>query len=378
MSWKELETMDAELTTWAMAHPTRMFIFDSQFTTRLVNAVSAAREEWATNGFIDLTSWLPCLALDQKCRDPRDLVFGLFGCAGTIFPENFVDYRKPVRHVFRDATKLVIETTRSLEIINNPTKHFRADGLNALHLPTWSPHWGKHHILGIQHNYGESDSRRSASMFREHLPIFVSDPNALIVRGGVTDTVMAKVGGTPRLLPDVQITGSKIRDICIQVWEYIGHHYQKHDRSEPLSADHFDFVRDIVNTVCCHIDTTRPPLDITDIPLELAYKEIAKGAVATTLGTMQGAWNHACITQGRCAGRAIVVLASGGLALVWDHAVQVGDQVAILHGLDVPCIIRRAGGESEWTFRGDAFVKGLMRGEGVTWEHDAADSFTLV
>jgi hypothetical protein len=43
----------------------------------------------------------------------------------------------------------------------------------------------------------------------------------------------------------------------------------------------------------------------------------------------------------------LAVLKSGRLALVRENAVQEGDSAAILHGLDVPCVLRKAEGENE-------------------------------
>jgi hypothetical protein len=76
-------------------------------------------------------------------------------------------------------------------------------------------------------------------------------------------------------------------------------------------------------------------------------------------------------------GRRLVILGTGSLALV-QYGVREGDRVAILHGLDVPCVIRKVGDGNKWQWLGDAFILGLMRGEAVLWEEDNADTFTLV
>jgi hypothetical protein len=84
------------------------------------------------------------------------------------------------------------------------------------------------------------------------------------------------------------------------------------------------------------------------------------------------------IAQSWCLNQSIAILQSGRLAFVLEDVVQVGDQVAILHGLSVPCILRQAEGHDEWTFHGDTFIKTLMQGQGVTWETDEADVITLI
>ena len=67
----------------------------------------------------------------------------------------------------------------------------------------------------------------------------------------------------------------------------------------------------------------------------------------------------------------MVILQSGRFALVLE-AVSTGDAVVILHGMSVPCVLRRAEETDKWHILGDAFVNGLMQGEGVKRAEDEA------
>ncbi|KAF2277967.1 HET-domain-containing protein [Westerdykella ornata] len=61
-----------------------------------------------------------------------------------------------------------------------------------------------------------------------------------------------------------------------------------------------------------------------------------------------------------------------------------GSPIVILHGCSVPVILERVvdGGEGEgsdvWRLVGDCYVEGMMHGEVVEWEEEAADEFVLV
>jgi len=54
-----------------------------------------------------------------------------------------------------------------------------------------------------------------------------------------------------------------------------------------------------------------------------------------------------------------------------------GDAVAIAHGCSVPLILREESG-GRYCFIGEAFVKGMMKGECVDWAEAEGDEFMLV
>jgi len=68
-----------------------------------------------------------------------------------------------------------------------------------------------------------------------------------------------------------------------------------------------------------------------------------------------------------CAHRALFVTARGYMGLAPWNA-QVGDTVAVLDGGKTPFLLREASGLAH-TLVGEAFVYGIMGGEGLEWEH---------
>ena len=62
----------------------------------------------------------------------------------------------------------------------------------------------------------------------------------------------------------------------------------------------------------------------------------------------------------------LLVLGHGRLGLVKNAEgdSHVGDAIAILHGLDIPCILRKSQDGKGWLFVSDIFIHDIMHGEG--------------
>ncbi|KAH7147490.1 hypothetical protein DER46DRAFT_74301 [Fusarium sp. MPI-SDFR-AT-0072] len=65
-----------------------------------------------------------------------------------------------------------------------------------------------------------------------------------------------------------------------------------------------------------------------------------------------------------CAHRSLLITYRGYMGLAPWNA-QIGDKVAILHGGETPFILRNIKGAEEFSLVGEAFVYGLMAGEGM-------------
>lgn len=66
-----------------------------------------------------------------------------------------------------------------------------------------------------------------------------------------------------------------------------------------------------------------------------------------------------------CAHRSLLVTYRGYMGLAPWNA-QIGDKVAILYGGETPFILRNVKGTEDFSLIGEAFVYGLMDGEGMT------------
>jgi hypothetical protein len=75
----------------------------------------------------------------------------------------------------------------------------------------------------------------------------------------------------------------------------------------------------------------------------------------------------------------LLVLESGRLGLVKNArgGPQVGDVIAILHGLDVPCILRISEDGKGWLFVSDIYIHDIMHGEGKFENTIVSDSTNI-
>lgn len=272
----------------------------------------------------------------------------------------------------------------------------------------------------------------SACVSCPHKPMSRLSDAHVCVRGRVVDVVARDVALLARNLQDVYFEPAEVlglRGICGAAWRVVGKYYPPHalcytplspsstsstseddgeegvrgEEEQPDTIFHPAFILDVIDTLFYntvtggphsvltpiqltpsaspeHIykliivllrlsDATRPFEDSKKEELEAVKKELAKRAVGM-------------------AGRRFVVLRSGRMALV-QKGVRIGDRVVVLHGLDTVGAVRRCRGEEGkgedgregeegWRWMGDAYVKGMMRGEVCDWEEDEADVFRLV
>ncbi|OMP84340.1 Heterokaryon incompatibility protein 6, OR allele [Diplodia seriata] len=75
--------------------------------------------------------------------------------------------------------------------------------------------------------------------------------------------------------------------------------------------------------------------------------------------------------------RRLFQTSSGHYGLAWEDA-EVGDAIAILHGLRVPVILKQTGSTGRYRVVCDASIEGIMFGEARTWEESEADDIILV
>lgn len=145
--------------------------------------------------------------------------------------------------------------------------------------------------------------------------------------------------------------------------------------------DHVDVIQ-FLNVVSCNGVTPRETAEqILDLaPSALSAEHVHLAAHKESLGS--------CLVMGR--GRRFTRTEEGRAGLVpWiGSRAKAGDEkgsaIVVLHGCIVPMVLQRVdGGEDEagpgeWKVVGDCYVEGVMFGEEVTWDEDAARTFVLV
>lgn len=377
-----LDTVDA-----AKASPV-LFAFIEKIDLLVVEIVSGCRQEIAKTGHIDIERRLPQIAIYQHCRDSRDTVFGLLGCTGDVFPAAFADYRQPATKVFRDAARIIIDKYKSLHLLNFYSYQAFEDPSS----PRWFPQWHLSLVFGLG-DVWVVESKFVASRGRMHIPSPPNDPDDLDVRGKAVDTVATVVKKIPFSMSaflENPATLVNFREICRQSWPHVNHYYAQTEECGPLyevgsgQMLPIRFIQDVIDTMFCHDDKETTPVGPSTTSADDVYYNIfASFSAVEEEGSMDRGNSekinlNAIVPYGPdMMQRNLVILQSGRFALV-RAAVGEGDVIAILHGLSVPCVLRKVERTEKWHFIGDTFVKGLMRGEGVYWEEDEADTFTLI
>ncbi|KAH7075959.1 heterokaryon incompatibility protein-domain-containing protein [Paraphoma chrysanthemicola] len=369
---------------WGSSHESHVFA-TSLLHRGLLKAIHSARPDFQRYGYINLLETVNLFAVELECKDPRDRVYALLGCAPGIFPSDFVDYGAPVHEIFRNATKVVIAHSGSLEIIEHVNRAtYESENLQGVlnGLPTWTPGWGTSRTSKLF----KRDTLYQASGGRPHLPKLEANPDVLRVQGRIITTIMAVLIGTPKLLemdedefPSTHWVA--LRELCRAVQNHAAS-IDNNGLVPYLGQDaKFETMRDVVHTVYCHDKFDMSPAmgDSYD-QAELVFNQIIadhhdEGAPLKI--SLQQITALSLNTHDRLT-RHIAVLSNDRLALVDNSCTKSGDKIAILHGLSAPCVLRKVDGKEEYTYHGDAFIKGMMQGEAMNWHEDEADTFTLV
>lgn len=399
----------------------------------IVGTVRRCRDLMAQAGLVDLQTWLPMIVTTQKCRNPRDKIYGLIGLdyaspaqqihrdhplahhnepvykdhgdsqdapsvEGSLssrkrrpdvsfriseLPVDFVDYRKSVDTVFRDFARLMVESRRSLKFLT----------LYEHDTTLWFPQFFSSSnntfpgLILCFPNRGQYE----ASVGRIHIPSPPTDDRGLDVKGRTVAEVAIDIVEMPNAVKEFFHNPAEtlnLAGLCCRCWIHVKHMYGK------SAGDRWDvtFIKDMIDTIFGHqrdFDDTAPisldgisAADVYTIIYSMLMSVDGLGSLED-LGVALGE-RHKHVLRLEISkkalhfhGRRLVVLSTGQLALV-QKGVQEGDQVAILHGLDVPCVMRKAEHGDTWQWLGDAFILGLMRGEGVSWAEEDTDTFTLL
>jgi hypothetical protein len=359
------------------------------------HGINATRRNVARQGCIDHPSFLQVMRLldFQVCQDPRDKIYSIVGLAGDLFSANFVNYEQSVGATFQRCTRRLVEVTKDLEIITwlNPQTPDRR--------PSWVPQW--HQML--LHGATRWLDSPSASRARVWKPPKVTVEDQLVVSGGFVDVVsvelksfrrsMSTYFGGGELGEPLQSSYQEARNFTTDV---SGSQYINDVRGSLTEArleyttlePSPDFIQAFLRAVFCS-DLHCPATD-----RETLFKTLNDKSLGPRKSEEAVFERFLVVGMHQC-GR-LLLLKSGRLA--YTHVAGPGpateDRVAILHGLNLPCLLRKSEDGEGWLFVSTIFVDGLMNGEGkcrphiiqsitdaepaVDWEEDEADNFILV
>jgi hypothetical protein len=195
-----------------------------------------------------------------------------------------------------------------------------------------------------------------------------ADPNTLIVRGFIFDTIVFTGDGGMNPIEPQLFDGSHFRQISSHLLRMKTTAYGTNKRRDLIKVLLLTAVAGVNETLASVVDDEEFLLSGQAFLASCGLEGRSKYA----LGPYQRALSP-------CRQRKFVTTEKGYLGLAPDQ-VQVGDVVAVLYGGELPMVLRPTNKTKEFQFVGDAYVHGIMNGE-VLWlmaaEYRQAELYSL-
>ena len=251
-------------------------------------------------------------------------------------------------------------------------------------LPSWVPDWAIRTPSIIDFHNASNNSFNACKDRLYQREISSRDPEALIVRGKIVSKIL-----------------------CIVNHHFDQHYFMDEDRGFLNLDGHLEYITTLLapeatdkitrervlktliadGAVPRHRITTEKPSSLSSERIrELLYaydmwpRMVANDNSIPNLGKVKKdlfqLQQYSLIVQNKrlagCLGKF--------LALVPRVCIEKADcQIAILHGSKVPIVmIENPEGKGQWRVIGQCYLEGMMYGEGVDWEEEDADVFTIV
>jgi hypothetical protein len=324
-----------------------------------------------------------------RSHDPRDRVFGLLGIQNPKDDIGFVaDYAKPVQEVFIDFTRRCIEHDQSLRVLSFNKENAVRDIPN---LPFWVPDWSVEAATTPFEGPDLTDSsspRFNASGSLQYKTAATESGADLVVKGKIVDYVVATMEHDFRIGSPVRIEEYFAINFRVKLWvDFIELGIQRGliaagTRNQlqaavirTLIADKFN---DSHQTKELSADTAR----LSDEAAGCVYDELERLKMLCLNGHPHDGSNMEMVRKlwtntEVCKGRRLSVLHQHWIMLGPSLARE-GDRICILHGSNVPWVLRPTLTKGHYELIGQCFMDGGMYGEAVDWAEDEADTFVLV
>lgn len=307
----------------------------------------------------DLMDLLCCLDV-LKCQDQRDKLFSLLGLIGDILPADLVDYDCPAASILQKFTRHLILRTGSLRVIT----FIDSDSMERR--PSWVPFWKD----GVTFGLDVDVENPAASLDRKWRPSLTVVENELNVSGRVIDLIDTKVSSFSLDAEQYfrKRFASVLRRSYLEACARISH-MQKIELTENAASGE--------KWVLTSEPVTGPTPGILRSSFSHFFNTVFLGEeeLESDFGTLIQGLNdeqalerlHELMRYGVHYGSMLLVLGSGRLGLVKNTDIgppQVGDVIAILQGLNTPCILRKSEDGEGWLFAAEIYIHDIMHGEG--------------
>ncbi|KAK4553879.1 hypothetical protein LTR86_009054 [Recurvomyces mirabilis] len=302
-----------------------------------------------------------------RASDNHDYVYGMLGLckADTLSRWSVLlepRYTKPIRDVFRDATRAAIEEARSLDILTN-----------ALHYLCWnvdtvlqaSPSW----VVSWDHSYNyHEDASFLLSIFRpenNHTIIYEAQPldQDLLLLGSV-DACQVVAVSRPFSRNSAQVSRDilEIMDFCLEFAEPTNDNHinirEKTDIGPALVGGRNVRQKRTSSEAFEDMLAVRSSLQREVLPPTSTFKESSVDSDEITREGRQYLQDIQVYMHRRKA----FVTSSGQVGIGPDN-MEVHDKVVVLYGSRLPFILRHVG--DEYRLLGPCYLQGTMVGEAI-------------
>ena len=314
-----------------------------------------------------------------ECSDPHDRVYALLGL-GSIVEDVliFVDYTEPVTDLYTRVTRAMINTYGSLRVLGALGDEGSDETVN---LPSWTPNWSiKGNGFPIEPLSALSGSTtpcfRSSRLYR-HIPRPTVSTSQLVVRGKVIDTVRNIISDfvTEQDFNSEDSAVPHLETIIFRVLPWL--------RKFKISS--FSAERVLIEVITA-IEHPPHPQAKEQWTRELLINDAAKmlDALENFIQMGESSYDqpHEIKSWLRQLARHAQVCVNRKFTMTKRYIVMCpkdcreGDLVCILHGSNVPLLIRTQ--DQYYKTIGQCYAYGIMNGEAVNWKEAEADTFTLI
>ncbi|KAK8931610.1 hypothetical protein H634G_04144 [Metarhizium anisopliae BRIP 53293] len=334
-----------------------------------------------------------------RCWDARDRVYAFLGLRMAQVglgsgPIVVPDYQKPHHEAFHELALEFLKHTNDLCIlsaVDHTSETLKSD------LPSWVPRWD---YVASTDQFGLHDVPYNASRGMKQTKLSFVSSTGLRVRGFTLDRIHFRSKALPKALPTALYTlwegfsvqnqnslaslwkvvplplqnllvlfaeriPDKKKDFLVNLWIYLANtrHKSAYDDGERL----FAFIKTLRRGA--H-DEGRWALtaDEAAFCLRLCRKSASFGCenMAELEQVAQGSdgRDFRLHTSAWCTGRTFILTSNGYYGLA-PEAAEEGDVCCIIPGLRVPVILRGMNKEQHYRLVGEAFIFGLMEGQGI-------------
>jgi len=304
---------------------------------------------------------------NRQATDPRDKVFALLNVAHDTKDSDLrADYRKPFVEVYATTVKWLLKEKRSLFFLAMVEKKHKPD------LVSWVPDFRFKDYMNFLHT--PSQIYRG----RDHVYRASGSTKAPIGQVGESDLQLTVYGihvGT--IVARTDPPGNFERNVAIGARVPDDGQWHTFARATPTCQDgtypptgepidlawHRTRIWDILpGEGLRRLARTAPPSpsDIAQLG-HVSYNEAADAL-------LRGSRDNVAMMVLRATTRKRMFRTDTGLLGIGHRSLQVGDEVYVLMGADMPCVLRPLGGN--FSFGGEAYVHGIMDGEMLVKERE--------